>query len=328
MPMTSADLVRAALAGETTPRPPYSFWTHYPDVDLDPDALVRATVALVQGARCDFVKSMPNGLYSVEDWGVQADYSDIAAGGAARVVATPIKTAEDWGRVKRLDPETGALGRELRHLAGLVAAFGPDVPVLATVFSPVTTAKKLSDGAIEAHYAARPDLVRAALAEIAATTAAFAQRAIEIGCAGVFFALQDATSAMGEQAYRSLALPHDLAALEGARAGWFNAVHMHGDDILFDLAASCPVHVLNWHLGETAPSLAEYRAAGGRKPVLGGLQRWSLTRGEMDKVAADLATIRAVDGGRGVLVSPGCVIRQPVDMDILKRAAAMIRGEC
>jgi uroporphyrinogen decarboxylase len=322
-----SDLVRAALAGEATPRPPYAFWTHYPDTDLDPDAIARETVAFARATRQDFVKAMPNGLYAVEDWGVRADFSDIAAGGVAKVTASPIQAPEDWARIGRLDPTAGTLGRELRHLSLLVQELGPEVPVLATVFSPVTIAKKVSGGLFARHAATHPALVRAALDEIAATTAEFSRRAIGLGCAGVFFAVQDATATLGEAAWRDLGLAHDLAALEGAGAGWFNAVHMHGDDIAFDLLATYPVHALNWHVGETSPDIADYRAAGGRKPVLGGLRRTPITQRDLTAVAADIDAALSAEGGRGILLSPGCVIRHPVDLDMLQRIGARLRGE-
>ena len=168
-----SDLVRAALAGEATPRPPYAFWTHYPETDLDADAIARETAAFARATRQDFVKSMPNGLYVVEDWGVRTDFSEIAAGGVAKVTASPIQAPEDWARIRRLDPAAGTLGRELRHLSLLVEALGPSVPVLATVFSSVTIAKKVSGGLFAQHARTHPALVRAALDEISATTADF-----------------------------------------------------------------------------------------------------------------------------------------------------------
>ena len=325
--MKSADLVRSTLAGQAVPRPAYAFWTHYPETDLDPDAIARETVSFARATRQDFIKSMPNGLYAVEDWGVRADFSEISGGGAAKVAATPIATPEDWAKVKRLDPTAGTLGRELRHLSLLVEALGPDVPVLATVFSSVTIAKKVSGGAFAAHARSHPALVRAALDEISVTTAAFSAQAIALGCAGVFFAVQDATASAGEAAWRDMGLDYDLAALQGAKEGWFNAVHMHGDDVAFDLLATYPVHVLNWHVGETPPTIAQYRAAGGTKPVLGGIRRTPITRGDMGAVAADIDAALSADGGRGILLSPGCVIRHPVDMAVLGRIAAQIRGE-
>jgi uroporphyrinogen decarboxylase len=324
--MNSVDLIRATLALEDTPRMPFSFWTHFPGTDLDPEAIARESARFAREAKVDFIKSMPNGLYCVEDWGVEADYSDILEGGAARVVGTPIHAPEDWKKIRRLDPHSGALGRELRHLELLLSEVGPDVPVLATAFSPLTIAKKLCPDDFDAFIEGDRSLSDAVLSEIAVTTRDFIRSAIELGCAGVFFAVQDATPEVGKETYASFGRPYDFAALEGAAAGWFNAVHVHGDSIIFDVMTDYPVHALNWHIGETAPSIAEYRASGGRKAVLGGIQRYNLTRSDMEGTHKDLAAVRAADNGRGVIVSPGCVIRRPVDMPFLVRIADELRS--
>lgn len=325
--MTPADLVRATLAGARTPRQPYGFWTHFPGTDLDPVALAQASLAFAQATRMDFIKSMPNGMYAVEDWGVVSDYSEIASGGAARVVKSPIATAADWAAIRPLDVTAGAFGRELDHLSRLVAGAGPDLPVFATVFSPLTIAKKLCPDGFEASLATERARVEGALVAIAATVRAFSEQAIRLGCAGVFFAIQDATPAVGAQTYAALGRPYDLAALEGARGGWCNAIHLHGDDVLFDAVADYPVQVLNWHIGETAPSIAQYRAAGGTKAVLGGIRRYNLTRGDAAGLAEDIAAARAADGARGVLFGPGCVIRHPVNLEVLNQVADILRGK-
>jgi len=325
--MTPADLIRATLAGERTPRPPYSFWTHFPGTDLDPEALAAASISFAEATRIDLIKAMPNGFYCVEDWGVIADYSEIAAGGVARVVQSPIAAAEDWSRIGRLDVRAGALGRELTHLARLVAAAGPERPVLATVFSPLTIAKKLCPEGFNGYVARDPGRVTAALEAIAATTRAFASEAIALGCAGVFFAVQDAVPSVGVDRYAELGRRYDLAVLDGAAGGWCNAVHLHGEEVLFDAVADYPVHVLNWHIGETEPSIAAYRAAGGSKAVLGGLRRSNLTRADFAGLAEDIAAAAAADGARGVIFAPGCVIRHPCDLTVLGRVAALLRGQ-
>src|SRR5262245_58896149 len=205
--MRSIDRIRATLEGREVDRPAYSFWTHFPEIDLDPPAIAAATVDFARPLALDFVKAMPNGLYCVEDWGVVPDFSAIAGGGVAKVTQSAVATPEDWRRIRRRDPTAGALGRELDHLRRLVAAFGPDVPVLATTFSPLTIAKKLGEAAFRAHVESHPELVRDALGEIAATVADFSRAAIALGCAGVFFAVQDATGATGAERYRALGTP-------------------------------------------------------------------------------------------------------------------------
>jgi uroporphyrinogen decarboxylase len=311
-----AQRIRATLEGRKPDRPAYSFWTHFPDIDLDPAAIAAATLDFAQALDLDFVKAMPNGLYCVEDWGVVPDFSAIAAGGTARVVRPAIAEPEDWRRIRRRDVTTGALGRELDHLRRLVAALGPDTPVIATTFSPLTIAKKLGEAACREHIETRPAQVLDALYEIAETVAAFSRQAIALGCAGVFFAVQDATKAMGAAGYERFGKPFDAVALAGAAGGWFNVLHMHGDDVLFDLLAAYPVDALNWHVGETEPTIAAYRAAGGAKPIVGGLRRMAITNGDRVALRQDLSGALA-DGARGVIVAPGCVIRHPVDRALL-----------
>lgn len=320
---THAGRIRATLEGRSLDRPAYSFWTHFPEIDLHADQIAAATLEFTRALDLDFVKAMPNGLYCVEDWGVVPDFSAIAAGGAAKVVRPAVSAPGDWRNIRRCDPTTGALARELDHLRRLTAALGPGTPVIATTFSPLTIAKKLGEQAFREHVATHPELVLDALSEIAATVAAFSRAAIGLGCAGVFFAVQDATSALGEAGYRRFGKPFDDVALAGASAGWFNVLHMHGDDVLFDLLAAYPVAALNWHVGEIRPSIAEYHASGGGKAVVGGLQRMAITRGDRAAIASDLSAALAAPG---VIVTPGCVIRHPVDRALLGAVATDIKA--
>jgi uroporphyrinogen decarboxylase len=318
--------IEAIAAGRPADRPALSFWTHFPGTDLDPAAIARTTVEFAKEFDLDLVKSMPNGFFPVEDWGAKVDYGEVSKGGVAKIVHSPIVRPDDWQRVCRLDVTANAWGRELDHLARLTSALGPGWPVLATVFSPVTIAKKLAGNLFFEHQYAHPQLIRDALAEIAATMADFARRAIDMGCVGVFVAVQDATPEVSEAVYRDIGEPFDRAVLAGAARGWFNTVHMHGDAILFDLLAAYPVQCLNWHIGETPPSLADYRRAGGRKAILGGLRRMAITSGDLAALRQDIAAVRSADGGRGVVFGPACVIRHPVDRNVLKIVADEIRS--
>ena len=96
-----------------------------PDIDHGQVQLAEAAVAFRKRLDLDFVKSMPNGFYRVEDWGCDIDFSKITHGG---------------------------IGKVLR----LVRLTGEDVPVLAAAFSPLTIANKLSDLAHRAHLADNP----------------------------------------------------------------------------------------------------------------------------------------------------------------------------
>jgi uroporphyrinogen decarboxylase len=320
--------VRAALRGEAPDRPPYSFWTHLPGIDLDPRRLAEETAAFCTRYDLDFVKAMSNGLYPVEDWGCVCDYSDIARGGVAKVVRPAVVHEADWTALGRLDVTRGSYGRELEHLRRLVGLVGPGIPVLATVFSPLTIAGKLSNGASRTHLALAPEHVLPGLEAITEVTCDFTRRALDAGCAGIFLAVQEATrSAFDEAAYRRFGAPYDQRVLQSAEAhgGWFNAVHIHGEDILFDVLKDYNVTALNWHIGETSPSIADYRR-NGHKPILGGLQRAHITQRNLDGIAADIARAMSEAQGRGLLLAPACVIRHPVDDATLRWTVQRIQS--
>ncbi len=262
-------------------------------------------------------------LYAVEDWGVEADYSEIEQGGNARVISTPIHAPEDWAKITPNDPSQGALGRELRYFALLHKTLGDTVPIVATIFSPLTTLKHLYPDFID-HLQRVPEAVTRALEAITITTIDFVTAALDAGCAGVFFAVQDANDSIGEALYRKWGKPYDLAVLGAAQAGWFNILHIHGRNILFDLVADYPVQVLNWHIGETAPSVAEYRAAGGDKIVLGGIPRAHIRQAHTTDIHNDIENALKPDRD-GVIVSTGCVVQHPYKLSVLQDIASFLQ---
>lgn len=327
--MNKTERVQAALRGEALDRPPFSFWTHLPGVDLDWQRIADESAAFQRRFDLDFVKSMPNGFYCVEDWGAQLDFSGIAAGGVGQVTVSPIGSIDDWARLARLSVLEGAYGRELKHLERLRTLVDDDVPILATVFSPLTIAGKLSKDLHRKHLRESPEAVIAGLDRIAEVTCAFVREAMARGCAGMFFALQEAAhAAFSPEEYARWGEPHDRAVMAAAKdsGGWFNVLHMHGDDVLFDQLANYDITALNWHIGETPPAIADYRRSGGMRPIVGGLQRSNLTKRDRNAVLADLK--RSIDetAGRGILISPACVIRHPVDEAMLSWTADTVRA--
>ena len=329
--------LKAALRCDPVDRPPYGFWTHLPGIDLDPLRLAEETAAFADRFDMDFIKSMPNGFYMAQAWGCPVDFSEIPKGGVGKVVVDRVQAAADWTTLGTPSLAQPDLARELDHLEALVKRVGPSRPVLATVFSPLTSASKLSGTRSVGHASSDGAALHAGLEAITEVTCAFARAAIERGCAGVFLALQDATSdAMDAASYRVFGEPYDLRVLAAARAAgsWFDAIHAHGENILFELLAGYPVDALNWHIGETPPAVSAYldgQALGGRAPsprraILGGLQRTHITKMDRLKIQADLDRAFAETGGRGLLVAPACVIRHPVDDATLHWIAAQVRG--
>jgi uroporphyrinogen decarboxylase len=318
--MEKMERVRAALRGESVDRIPYSVWTHFPGIDLDPEKLADTTMGFYREFNLDFVKNMSNGLFSIEDWDCGCDFSAIASGGVARATKLAVTKPSDWERLGEVDVEKGALGRELRSLRLLLGQIRGEAPVIATIFSPLTTAQKLSGPHLAAHLESDPDKVRLGLETITAVTTRFAIRAMELGCAGVYFASQmSRRGATSEASYLEFGLPYDLRVLEAVKAcSWFNVMHIHGDDIMFDLLKTYPVQGISWHVWETAPTVQDFVSADTGKCIVGGLRRYKITEGALPEIAQDVTETSRLTGGKRLFLAPGCVIRAPYDKATLR----------
>ncbi len=188
--MEKIERIKSILRGEDQEKLAYSFWTHFPLIDLDAKNLAETTYRFYKELDLDFVKSMPNGMFSIQDWGCECDFSQIPQGGVARVTKAAVEAPEDYVRLEELDVEKGSMGRKLASLHLLLQLMKEEAPVVATVFSPTTTAYKLSRGRLIEHLHAAPEKVKPALDIITEVTCRFARKAVELGCAGIFLATQ------------------------------------------------------------------------------------------------------------------------------------------
>src|SRR5881628_1064404 len=311
--MPKRERVVAALGGQPIDRPPVAFWRHAPDVDHTAKGLAEAMLSFHRRFDLDLVKVMSSGVYCVEDWGYRVADTG-APSGAKQCVEHAVRAAADWARVRELDPGGGALGRELEAVRLIVRGRADDAPVLHTVFSPLTIARKLAGDRLRDDLSAAPAAVRPALDAIRETATRHALAALDAGADGLFFATQTATpEACTADEYATWEAPWMARMLEALKArSSFTLLHVHGRDIYFDAVAGLPAHALNWHDRRTKPSLAEAKGRRGGA-VVGGLAEWGTLRdGPRDAIVAEVRdAIRQTDGA-GLIVAPGCVL--PLDL--------------
>nr|PZN65203.1 MAG: uroporphyrinogen decarboxylase [Sphaerobacter thermophilus] len=305
--MTRWERVEAALAGREVDRVPVSLWRHFPNQDQSAEALADVTLAWQNRFDFDFIKLMPPGDYATIDWGAESEYQG-APGGTRQTTRFPVVELDDWRRITPVAPDQG-MNREVVEAARLVnERLGGEVPVLQTIFSPLTVAMKLSDGKVLAHLRERPDVVHAALAVITEVTRGVLTASLERGAGGIFFATQCATTdLMTVEEYREFGVRYDLPVLEAAAGSRFTLLHLHGTNIMFDELKTYPVHALNWHDRRTSPSLAEGERASGHC-VVGGIDEKGIVDMTPDAAAAQARDAIAALTGRHVMVAPGCVI--------------------
>ena len=314
MTSTKTDRIRAALRGERPDRIPFSVWTHLPDDDRDPERLADATYAFFHSADLDIVKTMDNGLYGVEDFGVQPDYADIYTGGRVHPAYTPFREYGDLARLEPVDVEQGAYGRELASLRRLSGLVGDEAPIIFTVFTPLTSVAKLSALGVSGLVAQEdPGPLVHALDVLTEVTSDLVSKALEAGAAGIFFASQVSSYAtVGAAAHARYAEPYDLRVLDAAKAGWLNVLHLHGDDLIFTTARDYPVPAVNWHIGSTLPSAGE-ASLYADKAVIGGIDQADITAGRLNEIRHSVYDVVSATGGRGVIVGAGCTVPHPYD---------------
>jgi uroporphyrinogen decarboxylase len=314
--------LEAAILGQSTDQVPVAIWRHLPNDDLDPGKLAAYTVAFQKKWACDLVKFMPSGTYGVEDWGAVTEYRGLW-NGAREVTKPAIVHTEDWTRLPDLDVRKGSYGRQNQALAAAAKEFRGEVPILQTIFSPLTTARKLATDGLFADIRRSPDVVHKALALITDVTIRFSLDAIAAGAHGVFLATQLGSYRLlqaGE--YETFGRAYDLKVLDALRGkAKFNMLHVHGEDVMFDLFAGYPVEMINWHDRLTDPPLGKAAARFPRLLVGGINESRTLVEGSLADIENEVRDAVAQTGGRRLMVGPGCVL--PVAASDERIAAAV-----
>jgi uroporphyrinogen decarboxylase len=310
--MNGRERVEAALAMGVADRPPVGAWGHTYKEEWSPETLAAVTVERARQFGWDFVKFQPRASTFAEAFGSVYKPAGHRLKGPVMVSAA-VPDLEAWRTVKLANRK--AFDDQIESIGMVARELGPDVPVIQTVFSPLTVAGYLvgkSQSRVVRELRKHPELVGPALDTIAGGLVEFSRRSVEAGAAGIFYAISGYASknAMPEAVYRDLVLPHDLQVLtELPRDAWFNVVHLCGSHLHFTLTRDLPAQVVSWSIhNQGNPSLAEGRRVSGRA-VMGGLgQRASLLYGPPPEVEAEARRAVAETGGRGLLLAPGCSV--------------------
>jgi uroporphyrinogen decarboxylase len=307
--MTHRERVVASLAGGEVDRGAISLWRHFGGIDMTADGLSDAMIGFQREFDFDFVKFMPTGTYTIIDWGADTVWEHNDRG--TRTVRTlPIRTAADWPGLRPLDTRAGVLGMVNDALTRTVRALGPDVPVLQTIFSPLTTARKLAGPAALAHLRQHPEAFAAGMDVIERVTAQLIADAVVRG-ADLFYAMQTGTAdILTRDEFETWEGAYARRLLGAVPPGTIVLLHSHGDFLWFDELTRLPVSGLNWHDRLSGPTIDEARTRTSIG-IVGGIDAWKELR---DGTIASVreSVIRALGPKpRGVIVGPDCVI--PMD---------------
>ena len=309
--MTSRERILAAVRGEPVDRAPFAVWRHfYPD-EADARSLAAATVAFTRRFELDLVKYNPRADYHAEPWGTRTEYRGSEK---PTLVRYAVERPEDWARIDRRGIDEPAFAELLEGMRLVRAELG-DIPIVATIFTPLAVLQRMSGiDRVTTDMRERPELVLAALAAVAETFRALAAACCEIAD-GIFLATTGwATRATSDADYARFGVPYDRRVLEGAHGAPLNVLHVCADRarVLELGAAYADIAAVSWSVyGRENPSLDAFLAAVPGPAAVGGLSDGALLDPTGDATAAEARLGLRVTGGRRWICAGSCTI--PVD---------------
>src|SRR5215217_819718 len=250
--------IQAALKGEMTDHPPVALWRHFPVDDQSPEALADAHLHYQHNYDFDLLKVTPASSFCLKDWGVDDEWVGDTEG-TRRYTTRVISDPRDWEALPVLQPSAPHLAQQLECLRLIRAGLDPDTPLLQTIFSPLAQAKNLAgNDLLLEHLHHHPSAVMKGLKTIAETTRLFIEAAIDTDIDGIFYAVQHAQrQLLSYEEYKIFGLIFDRETIEPAEGLWCNMLHLHGQEVHFELAKDLPFQIVNWHDRESYPSLTE-----------------------------------------------------------------------
>jgi len=327
--MNKRDRVMAAIGGQPVDRVPLSFWLHNFAREHTAQALADETLRLYRTFDWDFVKPQSRYQSFAELWGLEYKVP-VDRAEWPTITRLPVTRPEQFGELAPRDAGQGALFEQIEAMRMIRAAIGPEVPMVATVFSPLMVAQFMVPGGVDALVAMmrdRPGEIARGLGAIGETLQQYVRLLMKEPIDGIFYASNVATAdKLSAADFERFQRPFDLPILAEAARAPFNILHMCGNGILFDQFADYPVPVFSWATSPGNPRLSEVHRRTGRA-VLGGLpakpEIRTMTR---ETLLARAEASLAETGGRFHLLGPDCSINPDTPEPLLHAVGERVRA--
>jgi len=309
MEITHRQRIEAVISGSKPDRIPVAFWRHFPVDDQNPQRLASAAKHFQDTYDLDIIKVSPPSSFCLKDWGIKDEWIGNIEG-TRDYIQTSLIPVKELNKLGVLDPTQGSLGQQLRCLSILSDDYYPQTPIIQTIFSPLSQMKNLI-GKQNLIHAIRlhPRQLKQGLETITESIIGFMQACNSINIDGFFFAVQHASAdVMSKIEFQEFGKPYDERLFEYFSKYWLNMLHIHGNNIYFDMMLDYPMEIMNWHDRDTFPSL--HIAKGKTNKILcGGISRKrSLVTGNDTAITNEVKNAIEQTDGINFILGTGCVL--------------------
>lgn len=313
--------INRLLTGKDLDRPPVSAWNHFYKLETKADSLAGAMLSFQQEYDWDFMKINPRASYYVEDWGVQIKFNGQENGKHLRL-SSPVKTSDDWLKIKPLDIRAGAYGEQLLAIDLIKSGLEGKLHFFQTVFSPLSVAADLTENdQAFIELLNKGSNLEAALESIALTLESYVEMLLKIGVTGIFFATTEWASRdnITEEQYLQYGQPYDLRVLAKAKGAEMNILHVCLEHNLLPLFKKYPFDLLSWNKFD--PGNMDFAQADKifSQPFLGGVDHnTTLINGSPEDVTTQARESLIDAGAHPLILAPGCTLKLGTKQDNIR----------
>jgi uroporphyrinogen decarboxylase len=322
---THRERIEKVLCGEKPDRIPISFWRHFPVDDQTPEGLAAATLDFQKKYDFDLVKVTPASSYCLKDWGAKDKWNGDLEG-TRDYISPVISNPDDFAQFKLLNPREGFLGQQLECLKIIRHELPDSIPIIQTIFSPLAQIKNLIGRSnVGLYIRLFPQQIIHILKVICESTINFINECKLIKIDGIFYAVQQAQfDLLTEEEFLRFGKYFDIKVLRNLDNFWFNLLHIHGSNIMFNLLLDYPLQVINWHDRETKPDLIGAMKIT-QKILCGGLSRInSMVLGDSNIIEKEAKDALEQTSGKKFILGTGCVLPITTPMGNIAAARSFV----
>ena len=298
--MNKKEVVLQALKGKEVDRIPFSIWHHFGLLHTDWEMTAKAHIKFFNFFDLDWLKVMNDYRFPLPN--------DI----------TSLNDAKDWKSIGEFKAEQ-FWSKQLKILEMINREIGEKAFFTSTIFSPQSVALSLSKGQVNEVIEEAPETVLEGLEHITNVLVDHVHDVLNTGASGIFYSVLSSYKIISPEKYKKYYEPFDMKVLKAAGKASFNILHLHGQDLFFNLFRNYPVAAINWSNRNTGPSLKEGEIRC-KKCVIGGITEIETDRLFEDDIIRHVKEAIIEMKGKHVMIGPGCAIPPTTNPELIMAA--------